>query len=92
VFSDEAFMLRYFGQNGDDRLLLVNLGRDLYLDPAPEPLLAPPEDKLWELLWSSEAPGYGGSGTPPVESEDNWRVPGHAAVVMRPRRKAGLNG
>jgi maltooligosyltrehalose trehalohydrolase len=92
VFSDEAFMLRYFGQNGDDRLLLVNLGRDLHLDPAPEPLLAPPEDKLWELLWSSEDPGYGGSGTPPVESEDNWRIPGHAAVVMRPRGKAGLNG
>ena len=30
--------------SGDDRLLLVNLGRDLHLDPAPEPLLAPPED------------------------------------------------
>jgi maltooligosyltrehalose trehalohydrolase len=92
VFSDEAFMLRYFGQNGDDRLLLVNLGRNLHLDPAPEPLLAPPEDKLWELLWSSEDPRYGGSGTPPVESEDNWRMPGQAAVVMRPSRKAGLHG
>jgi maltooligosyltrehalose trehalohydrolase len=92
VFSDEAFMLRYFGQNGDDRLLLVNLGRNLHLDPAPEPLLAPPEDKLWELLWSSEDPRYGGSGTPPVESEDNWRMPGQAAVVMRPFPKAGLHG
>ena len=87
VFSDEAFVLRYFGQNGDDRLLLVNLGRDLHLDPAPEPLLAPPEDKLWELLWSSEDPGYGGSGTPPVDSEDNWRIPGQAAVVLRPGGK-----
>ena len=36
-------MLRFFGDGGDDRLLLVNLGRDLHLDPAPEPLLAPPE-------------------------------------------------
>jgi maltooligosyltrehalose trehalohydrolase len=92
VFTDEAFLLRYFGQHGDDRLLLVNLGRDLHLDPAPEPLLAPPEDMLWELLWSSEHPGYGGSGTPPVESKDNWRIPGQAAVVLRPRRKAGVNG
>jgi maltooligosyltrehalose trehalohydrolase len=92
VFTDEAFVLRYFGQHSDDRLLLVNLGRDLHLDPAPEPLLAPPEDKLWELLWSSEDPGYGGSGTPPVDSEDNWRIPGQAAVVLRPRRKAGVNG
>jgi maltooligosyltrehalose trehalohydrolase len=87
VFTDEAFVLRYFGQHDDDRLLLVNLGRDLHLDPAPEPLLAPPEDMFWELLWSSEDPGYGGSGTPPVDGEDNWRIPGQAAVVLRPRRK-----
>ena len=30
-------------RTADDRLLLVNLGRDLHLDPAPEPLLAPPD-------------------------------------------------
>ena len=28
--------------DGDDRLLLVNLGADLDLTPLPEPLLAPP--------------------------------------------------
>ncbi len=32
----------------DDRLLVVNLGVDLELNPAPEPLLAPPESKAWE--------------------------------------------
>ncbi len=42
VLAPEAFLLRFFGEKGDDRLLLVNLGRDLHLDPAPEPLLAPP--------------------------------------------------
>jgi maltooligosyltrehalose trehalohydrolase len=57
---------------------------DLHLDPAPEPLLAPPQDQVWELLWSSEHPRYGGSGTAPVDGEENWRIPGHAAVVMRP--------
>jgi maltooligosyltrehalose trehalohydrolase len=84
VLAEECFVLRYFGEQGDDRLLLVNLGRDLHLDPAPEPLLAPPLDRLWEVLWSSEEPRYGGLGTPPVDSDDNWRVPGNAAVVLRP--------
>jgi maltooligosyltrehalose trehalohydrolase len=82
VLAEETILLRYFGGNGDDRLLLVNLGRDLHLDPAPEPLLAPPEGKIWELLWSSENPRYGGPGTPPVYSEENWRIPGNAAVVL----------
>jgi maltooligosyltrehalose trehalohydrolase len=84
VLARETFVLRFFGEEGDDRLLLVNLGRDLLLDPAPEPLLAPPEGRLWELAWSSEDPEYGGSGTAPLETADNWRIPGHAAVVMRP--------
>jgi maltooligosyltrehalose trehalohydrolase len=57
---------------------------DLQLDPAPEPLLAPPEGKLWDLLWSSEDPRYEGTGTPPVDSDCNWSVPGNSAVVMRP--------
>jgi len=85
VLADEALVLRFFGaQLGDDRLLLVNLGADLSLASAPEPLLAPPEGKLWELLWSSEDPLYGGGGTAPLDGPDNWRIPGHAAVAMRP--------
>jgi len=84
VLSDKALVLRYFSADGQDRLLLVNLGVDLHLDPAPEPLLAPPAGQVWEVLWSSEHPRYGGSGTPPVDSEENWRIPGQAAVAMRP--------
>src|SRR5262249_38647606 len=64
VFNEDAFVLRFFGADGDDRLLLVNFGRDLHLDPAPEPLLAPPEDREWTVQWSSEDPRYGGYGTP----------------------------
>jgi maltooligosyltrehalose trehalohydrolase len=84
VLGPEAFVLRFFGRDGDDRLLLVNLGRDLHLDPAPEPLLAPPEGRTWEVGWASESAGYGGHGVAPVETEENWRIPGHAAVVLRP--------
>jgi maltooligosyltrehalose trehalohydrolase len=84
VLTGEAFLLRYFGGQYGDRLLLVNLGCDLRLDPAPEPLLAPPEYQTWHLLWSSENPRYRGAGTPPVYGEQNWRIPGNAAVVLTP--------
>jgi maltooligosyltrehalose trehalohydrolase len=86
VLGDECFVLRFFGEDGDDRLLVVNLGIDLHLDPAPEPLLAPPEAMEWQTLWSSEDPRYGGLGTAPLDTEENWRIPGHAAVAMRPAR------
>jgi maltooligosyltrehalose trehalohydrolase len=85
VLGPGAFVLRFFGGEGDDRLLVVNFGADLHLNPAPEPLLAPPEGRRWETLWSSEGPRYGGYGTPPLDSDENWRLPGHAAVVLRPK-------
>lgn len=84
VIGEEAFVLRFFGEDGDDRLLLVNLGRDLEPEVLPEPLLAPPLGRDWTLLWSSEAPRYGGCGTGPVTTPERWRVPGHAAVVLAP--------
>lgn len=86
VLAPEAFVLRFFGEEGDDRLLLVNLGRDLPLDPDPEPMLAPPEGSRWAVVWSSEDPRYGGGGTPLPDREENWRLPSHAAVVMGPER------
>jgi maltooligosyltrehalose trehalohydrolase len=88
VLGAEAFVLRFFGGQADDRLLVVNLGRDLALQPAPEPLLAPPEGMVWTILWSSEDPRYDGGGTAPLEGEDGWQLPGHAAVVLRPMARA----
>lgn len=93
VLSNEAFVLRFFGDAGrhnDDRLLLVNLGADLIFTPAPEPLLAPPFNRQWKVLWSSESPNYGGLGTPPLETTENWLIPGQAAVVMRPGKLTGV--
>ncbi len=84
VLGPAAFALRYFGGDGDDRLLAVNFGNDLRLAPAPEPLLAPPEGKRWDVLWSSEDPRYGGYGTAALETDEGWRLPGHAAVLLRP--------
>jgi maltooligosyltrehalose trehalohydrolase len=84
VLGAQAFVLRYFGEGGDDRLLVVNLGRELHLEVAPEPLLAPPPGRRWELLWSTESPAYTGQATPLVETEDGrWSLPGQAAVVLK---------
>ncbi len=86
VLSESAFVLRYFSPEFEsDRLLIVNLGIDLELNPSPEPLLAPPADTGWKSLWSSEDPRYGGCGTAPLDSKENWRIPGQAAVVLHPK-------
>ena len=91
VLGAEALVLRFFGPRGteidgvDDRLLLVNLGRDLKAQIVPEPLLAPPVGCIWETAFSTEDARYGGGGTGPVETDTGWHIPGHAAVVLRPR-------
>jgi maltooligosyltrehalose trehalohydrolase len=81
VLTSSAFVLRFFAPGGGDRLLVVNLGRDLTLSPVPEPLLAPPAGGRWESVWSSESPRYGGAGSQ-LEEQPVWKVPGEAAVVL----------
>ncbi len=82
VLGPEMFALRFFGDAGDDRLLLVNLGYDLRLRKMPEPLLAAADKSDWRLLWSSEDPRYGGRGTPPI-GDTGWHIPGHATLVLK---------
>lgn len=83
VLGRESFVLRYFAKKNDDRLLVVNLGRQQRLEPAPEPLLAPPLGFEWERVWSSELPKYGGPGEVTVVSQENWVLPGEATVALR---------
>jgi maltooligosyltrehalose trehalohydrolase len=87
VLGESAFVLRFFGSEEGDRLVVVNFGRDLNLTPAPEPLLAPGPDGPWETYWSSDAPDYGGSGTPPLDSDRGWRIPGASTVLLGPARR-----
>ena len=84
VLAKDAFLLRFFGDRGDDRLVTVNFGMDLPLAPAPEPLLAPPEGKEWKLSWSSEDYRYGGFGNPPIETGATWTIPGRSTLVFIP--------
>ncbi len=93
VLSPLCFVVRFFSVGyRDDRLLVVNLGTELELNPAPEPLLAPPEHREWAKLWSSDDPQYGGCGTAALDSHENWKIPGQAAVVLYPLSAQLSNG
>lgn len=84
VLTDAAFALRFAGKDGDDRLLVANLGAERDLSPASEPLLAPPPRGAWELQWSSERPEYGGAGvSSPVDEGGRWRLPASSVSVLR---------
>ena len=87
VLTDEAFVLRWIAGGTDDRLLVVNLGRELHLPTIADPLAAPPADARWRLVWTSEDRRYEGNGTPAVETDEGWHIQGHAAVVLRPERR-----
>ena len=83
VLGPAGFLLRYF-LGDQQRLLLINLGREMHLIPVPEPMLAPPWGCVWETLWTSEKLEFGGSGTPKLDTEKFWRLQGNAAVVLIP--------
>jgi maltooligosyltrehalose trehalohydrolase len=83
VVGPEAFVLRFFGDGGNDRLLVVNFGRDLMGNPISEPLLAPSTIGPWKVIWTSEDPRYGGLGVSQWDPA-NVYIHGHAAVVLAP--------
>jgi maltooligosyltrehalose trehalohydrolase len=83
VVGEHAFVVRYFSPRGIDRLLAVNLGADLDLVPAPEPLLAPPAGARWRVLWASEQPRYGGSGVrDPEDPDGGWHLQAESTVAL----------
>ena len=82
VLGPQALVLRYFTETDDDRLLVINLGADLALVPAPEPLLAPVSGGAWTLVWSSDHPRYGGSGAVNPLTDKGRRLPGGSAVFF----------
>ena len=74
ALSDECLALRWLGE--DPRLLIVNLGRELHFDPAPEPLLALPGG--WKTVWCSEPLAE------PESDDGTWTIAGESAVLLKP--------
>jgi maltooligosyltrehalose trehalohydrolase len=48
------------------------------------PLAAPLRGLQWKILWSSDDPRYGGSGSYELDTAEGWRIPGEAAVLLCP--------
>ena len=84
VLGPTSFVLRYFSEANDDRLLLVNLGERQVLYPASEPLLAPPSGLRWEALWTSEAHRYGGAEATANAPPEGWVLPSESFAVLHP--------
>jgi maltooligosyltrehalose trehalohydrolase len=85
TLSDNAFVLRWFSRTATDRLLIVNLDRQLTFDSIPEPLVAPPRGHEWTLAWSSEDARYGGHGViSPIEhgGRGRWNIAAQSATLL----------
>jgi len=85
VLGEHAFLLRFFGEEQDDRLLIINLGRNFSVSNASEPLMAPPSNHRWHLQWSSEDPNYGGQGTPSLNTQEIWHIPAQTTALLIPQ-------
>ncbi|HEX4684958.1 MAG TPA: malto-oligosyltrehalose trehalohydrolase [Gemmatimonadaceae bacterium] len=89
VINEHAFVLRWFGDAGDDRLLIVNLGPRFHGRPLAEPLVAPPTRRGWRTVLSTEEARYGGWGAPTVETQDDgWWIPAESATLLAPEIQA----
>lgn len=83
VFNDQAFVLRFFADDGLDRLVLINLGTLLNLSHFSEPLLAPPTNCDWQLLLTTTQPRYGGNGPGRFEfCGEDCLLPAESALVL----------
>ena len=84
ILAEAAFCIRLFGDEAGDRLLVVNLGPELVIPSVPDPLFAPPEGRVWRMVWTSDDIAYGGDGTPAIESERGVTLPPECTVVLSP--------
>ncbi len=82
VLSEHAFVIRWFDDEAGDRLLLINLGEQIEMAIMPEPLLAPPRDRRWQQVWSSDDCTYGGPGAVDITRSPLWVVPAESAVLL----------
>ena len=84
VLGAASFVLRYFSETNDDRLLMINFGERQVLHPASEPLLAPPPSCRWEAFWTSDSQRYDRTEAAASATTEQWIVPAESAVALRP--------
>jgi maltooligosyltrehalose trehalohydrolase len=91
VLAERCLALRFMCQAGD-RLLIVNLGADLALQPVAEPLLAPRTGGSWQLVWCSEDLKYGGQAFSEPWCDGKFELAARSSTLLaeaEPSRAAG---
>jgi maltooligosyltrehalose trehalohydrolase len=86
VLAERSLLMRWFDQQHGDRLFIVNIDQEQCFAVVPEPLLAPPADCEWTLMWSSEDVRYGGHGIAHPNEQGRggvWRLQGRCAVLLQ---------
>jgi maltooligosyltrehalose trehalohydrolase len=83
TLTENAFALRWYAEDGSDRLLVVNLGAQIDRSAIPEPLLAAPAGHNWHVAWSSNDPAYGGLGTLIPDEGDGWQFDAESSIFFR---------
>ena len=85
TLDEHTLLLRYIGHAAhEDRLVIVNLERDVDVACVPDPLVAPPELFEWSVLWCSEDRSYGGVGIAGSCLPAKLVATGQATTVFRP--------
>jgi maltooligosyltrehalose trehalohydrolase len=83
TLGENALALRFFDERHGDRLLIVNLGPEAPLTPAPYPLLSPPPGRSWRRLFATDDPRYGGPGPREVvEQSGAILLPAESAYLL----------
>ncbi len=79
VLHSKSFALRYFDATHGDRLMIVNLGSAFDFSPVSEPLLAPPENSDWNLLWTS---AFDQAPRPKIDTSQGVRIPRSQTCIL----------
>lgn len=81
LLNPHLLLVRYFGEDGDDRMIICNVGTDTTITSCSEPLFAPPASKTWTRIFSSQEIDFGGIGTPACK-DDEWVMPAFTSYVF----------
>lgn len=85
VLGPSAFSLRFFADDPEDeKLLLINLGEDLSIASRADPLISPPVDRQWSMVWSSEDMAYGGGGRRPFDLQRRGTLGADTTLLFCP--------
>ena len=70
----------------------MNLGNDLPVRSLADPLLAPPVDSQWLVIWSSEDLAYGGGGRRAIDFQKRWTLGADTALLLAPAEEISTCG